>query len=307
MMDNTIPYLSVDHFQMLGRSLKLQDCIFLDDNLESGGTLKVYDDVSKDRIAGRFPYKLNFWAAIIAVSGEMRSLINGQEYRLRDGDAMIVPSGAIVEYLTCSPDIKDIVMAFADNDEILYSQKSTSVISAWLKHQTAPFKFHLDESRLDSYLTMYKEVKKLYKTADPRYKDDIVKGLLQISTASFTSDMMAVEPGGRPSDRNRAEELYFAFINDLQKFCTVQREVSFYAEKRCVCSKYFTRQVKAASGKTPAQIIKERVIIEAKAMLNSSDASVKGISEALNFPNTAFFCRYFKQETGMTPSEFRKS
>lgn len=304
-MDKTIPYLSVNHFQELGRSLKLQDCIFLDDNLESGGSLRQYDEVSKDRIAGRFPYKLNFWAAIIAVSGEIRSLINGHEYRLGDGDAMIVPSGAIVEYLTCSPDIKDIAMAFADNDEILYSQKSTSVISAWLKHQTAPFKFHLDKSRLDSYLAMYKEVKKLYQTADPRYKDDIVKGLLQISTASFTSDMMASEAGNEPADR--AEEIYFAFINDLQKFCTMEREVSFYAEKRCVCPKYFTRQVKAASGKTPAQIIKERVIIEAKAMLNSCDDSVKHISEALNFPNTAFFCRYFKQETGMTPSEFRKS
>lgn len=105
----------------------------------------------------------------------------------------------------------------------------------------------------------------------------------------------------------RAEELYFEFMNDLQKYCTSQRKVSFYAEKRCVCTKYFTRQIKAASGKTPAQHIKERVIIEAKAMLNSGDDSIKRISEAMNFPNTAFFCRYFKQETGMTPTEFRKA
>lgn len=96
-------------------------------------------------------------------------------------------------------------------------------------------------------------------------------------------------------------------MNDLQKYCTSQREVSFYAEKRCVCTKYFTRQIKAASGKTPAQHIKERVIIEAKAMLNSGDDSIKRISEAMNFPNTAFFFRYFKQETGMTPTEFRKA
>ena len=42
-------------------------------------------------------------------------------------------------------------------------------------------------------------------------------------------------------------------------------------------------------------------------MLNSGDDSIKRISEAMNFPNTAFFCRYFKQETGMTPTEFRKA
>lgn len=305
MTDWTIPYLSLDHFQELGRSLKLQDCIFLDDNLESGGTLKMYDKVSKDSIAGRFPYKLTFWAAIIDIAGGMRCVINGREYMLDGGDALIVPSGAIVESLTCTPDIKDIAMAFTDDEEILYSQKSTSVISSWLRHQTAPLKFHFDEDRIGSHLILYREVRKLYRTADPRYKDDIVKGLLQIFTASFASDILVSGADRQPADR--AEELYFAFLDDLQKYCTSQREVSFYAGKRCVCAKYFTRQVKTASGKTPAQLIKERVIIEAKAMLNTSEESIKRISETLNFPNVAFFCRYFKEATGMTPTEFRKS
>lgn len=304
-MNNSIPYLNLDHFQELGRSLKLQNCIFLDDNLESGGTIRMYDEVSKDHMTARFPYKLNFCAAFIDVEGQMLSVINGREYRLEAGEALFVPAGAIVESLTSTHDIKDIAMAFADDDEVLYSQKSTSVISAWLKRQAAPYKFRIESERLQSYLNLYKEVKRLYMSAEPRYRDDIVKGLLQISTASFTADMIAADPESRPV--GRAEEMYFEFLNDLQKYCTSQREVNFYAELRCVCTKYFTRQIKAASGKTPAQLIKERVIIEAKAMLNSGDDSIKHISEAMNFPNTAFFCRYFKQETGMTPSEFRKS
>lgn len=265
----------------------------------------MYDEVSKDHMTARFPYKLNFCAAFIDVEGQMFSVINGREYRLEAGEALFVPAGAIVESLTSTHDIKDIAMAFADDDEVLYSQKSTSVISAWLKRLAAPYKFRIESERLQSYLNLYKEVKRLYMSAEPRYRDDIVKGLLQISTASFTADMIAADPESRPV--GRAEEMYFEFLNDLQKYCTSQREVNFYAEQRCVCTKYFTRQIKAASGKTPTQLIKERVIIEAKAMLNSGDDSVKHISEAMNFPNTAFFCRYFKQETGMTPSEFRKS
>ena len=304
-MDRTIPYLNVNHFQELGRNLKLQDCIFLDDNLETEASFNLYDEVSRDHAAGRFPYKLTFWAAIISISGQMHAVINGKDYGLGNGDALIVPSGAIVEALSCSPDIKDIAMAFADEDEILYSQKSTSVISSWLKRQSSPFKFHFDSDRLGSYISLYLEVKKLYKIADPRYKDDIVKGLLQISTATFASDVLASTSVSAATDR--AEDLYFSFMNDLQKYCTTQREVSFYAAQRCVCTKYFTRQIKAASGKTPAQLIKERVVIEAKAMLNSCDDSVKQISEAMNFPNVAFFCRYFKDATGMTPTEFRKA
>ncbi|MBQ1210132.1 MAG: helix-turn-helix transcriptional regulator, partial [Bacteroidales bacterium] len=26
----------------------------------------------------------------------------------------------------------------------------------------------------------------------------------------------------------------------------------------------------------------------------------------LNFPNSPYFCRFFKRETGMTPTEYRK-
>lgn len=304
-MNKRIQYLTLDHFQKLGRSLKFQDCIFLDDNLESGGSIKMYDEVSEDHMVARFPYKLNFWAAFIDIEGQMISIINGQEYRLDRNDALIVPAGAIIESLTCTPDIKDIAMAFADNQEIMYSQKSTSMISAWLKRQAAPYKFRIEPERLKSYLNLYEGAKRLYMSAEPHHRDDIVKGLLQISTASFSTDMSSTISERQPS--NRAEELYFEFMNDLQKYCTSQRKVGFYAEQCCVCTKYFTRQIKAASGKTPMQLIKERVIIEAKAMLNSDNDSIKRISEAMNFPNSAFFCRYFKQETGMSPTEFRNT
>lgn len=304
-MENTIHYLGVDQFQELGRALKLQDCIYLDDNLDTGESFQLYDEMSREHAAGRFPYKLSFWAAIIDISGSMRTVINGREYRLDGGSALIVPSGAIVESLDCTPDIRDIAMAFADKEEILYSQKSTTEISSWLRRRADPYMFRINPDRLESYLALYREVKKLYLLADRQHKDDIVKGLLQISTALFASEVSAADSKSRPADR--AEELYFAFLNDLQTYCSSHKEVSFYARKLCVCTKYFSRQIKAASGKTPAQLIKERVIIEAKALLNSGNDSIKRISEILNFPNSAYFCRYFRQETGMTPSEFRKS
>ena len=67
------------------------------------------------------------------------------------------------------------------------------------------------------------------------------------------------------------------------------------------------RQVKAASGKSPGRIIRERVLIEAKALLNSTDLSVRQISDTLHFPNESFFCRWFKEASGLTPSAFRRS
>ena len=64
--------------------------------------------------------------------------------------------------------------------------------------------------------------------------------------------------------------------------------------------------INLASGKTPIQLIKERVIVEAKVLLNSTDMSIQQIAEALNFPNDSFFCRYFKQEVKVSPMKYRE-
>ena len=136
-------------------------------------------------------------------------------------------------------------------------------------------------------------------------KGDVVRGFLQISTASFAGCIKEKEDS-TGNLQSRANELYLGFLDDLQKYCTLERSVEFYAGRRCVSTKYFTRQIKAASGKSPGRIIRERILIEAKALLNSTDLTVSQISEAMHFPNMSFFCRWFKMFSGLTPTGFRK-
>ena len=47
------------------------------------------------------------------------------------------------------------------------------------------------------------------------------------------------------------------------------------------------------------------VVAEAKKMLSDPALSVKEIADALGFPNQSFFGRYFRQYTGISPTEFR--
>jgi AraC-like DNA-binding protein len=71
--------------------------------------------------------------------------------------------------------------------------------------------------------------------------------------------------------------------------------------------KYFSKKVREASGKSVSQWIDEMVIMEAKAMLKSSNLTVLQISEKLNFPNASFFGSYFKKRTGISPIQYRES
>lgn len=41
-------------------------------------------------------------------------------------------------------------------------------------------------------------------------------------------------------------------------------------------------------------------------MLRHSDKLVYQVSDALNFPNASFFCKFFRRLTGKTPNEYKQ-
>lgn len=58
-------------------------------------------------------------------------------------------------------------------------------------------------------------------------------------------------------------------------------------------------------GKKPGDIISDNVILEAKVLLISKTLSVQQVSDKLNFPNSSFFCKYFKSATGCSPRQYQ--
>ena len=59
-------------------------------------------------------------------------------------------------------------------------------------------------------------------------------------------------------------------------------------------------------GKTPKEIINERILLEAKRFLVYSHLTIKEIGQDLGFEDPAYFVRYFKKNTETTPGEFRE-
>ena len=72
-------------------------------------------------------------------------------------------------------------------------------------------------------------------------------------------------------------------------------------------SKHLSGVVKEVSGKTAGEWIDNFVILEARALLKSSEMSVQEIAEYLHFANQSFFGQYFKHYVGMSPKEYRRS
>lgn len=109
------------------------------------------------------------------------------------------------------------------------------------------------------------------------------------------------EPGGD-------KQVSARFHSDLKQHFREHRDVGFYAAQACLSTKHFSAVVKQETGHTAAYWIHHQVVAEAKMLLHiRHDLTVQAIADLLGFEDQATFSRYFRRETGLSPTEFRKN
>ncbi|GAA0403931.1 AraC family transcriptional regulator [Cocleimonas flava] len=85
-----------------------------------------------------------------------------------------------------------------------------------------------------------------------------------------------------------------------------EHSVKDYANKIGISTSHLTDTIKAVTGQSPGNIIRQKLAVEAKRLLVQSNASIAEIGYHLNFEDSSYFGRFFKRETGMSPAAFRQ-
>lgn len=83
--------------------------------------------------------------------------------------------------------------------------------------------------------------------------------------------------------------------------------VRAYAERIGVTPGYLTEAVKAATGRTPSQLVRQSRTREAQRLLVKTDLTVRQVANRVGFADPAYFCRFFRREAGVSPGAFRRA
>lgn len=95
------------------------------------------------------------------------------------------------------------------------------------------------------------------------------------------------------------------FKNNLEKTFREEKSVSYYTSQLHITPKKLNQATSKVLGKTPKQVIDDRVMLEAKRLLAHSSESVKEIGFLLGFEESTNFVKYFRKHAKVTPIEFR--
>ncbi|SHG30689.1 AraC-type DNA-binding protein [Flavobacterium segetis] len=97
------------------------------------------------------------------------------------------------------------------------------------------------------------------------------------------------------------KELNTYYVENENRLPTVH----YFAEKLNLSTNYFGDLIKNHTGKTPSEIIQNKIITEAKQRLRSTEKTIAEIGYDLGFEYPTYFTRFFKKLTDYTPSEFK--
>lgn len=136
------------------------------------------------------------------------------------------------------------------------------------------------------------------------YTNSILKSYLQLILAISSkekSKILSLKKANILPD-----EAIINFQNILEAHFIQERSASFYADKFNLSTPAFSKKIKLHFGKSPTQLIKERVVLEAKKLLHLTYLQINEIARNLNFEDEFYFSRYFKNEVGFSPAKYRK-
>lgn len=147
--------------------------------------------------------------------------------------------------------------------------------------------------------------------SDYSYKDELIRNYIHL----IIHEALKLEPSEKyDQHKNASSRIASVFLELLERQFPIEtpdlplklRSAQDYARTLSIHVNHLNRSLKEVTGKSTSTLINERILSEAKALLQHTKWNISEIAFALGFEYPTYFNNFFKKLTGTNPKAYRE-
>lgn len=246
------------------------------------------------------PFLVNVTTVILCRSGQLEGRISLQPFQAGSPSLVVLLADHILELKRVGHDFRGqvLVMSKSFTDNLLTDIQERIPLTRSIEGNPCLPLTEEAFAGLEPYFSMIRRLAAM--TGNPERKE--VARHLMLAFMYGTRAYFHPQTGRKLSHPELLTEKFLSLVKENYRR---ERLLKFYADKLSLSAKYISKIVKDTTGKPANRWIDEYVMLEAKALLRSSDKTIQQIAYGLSFDDASFFAKYFRHHLGISPSQYR--
>ena len=249
--------------------------------------------------------RMRFGMAIYCRQGTALITVDGRQYRLKQGQMFSYQEGSLLEECLASSDA-DLVLTGLSWELIEATEALNTVVWSIVDYVRQSPIYTLSEQLTALSKIYHQQIHTLIHSENLLFRDQLLHIHIQALLYVFIREVGEELHQATPQDLTRASQQARLFFDLLGMRRGRIRSVSEIATLMNLTPKHLSRIIKEQTGETPIHFIHQYMMRAITQELRYSSKTAKEIAFQQGFSSLACFGKFVKQQTGLTPTEYRK-
>jgi AraC-like DNA-binding protein len=289
------------------KALILNDIITLNGDIEHfENRFAVIDFSQSSKSKGKYfqmNQPLGGCCVFMVTKGEVNTIIDSIPYCLKKNMILMIEGQRVIDSFYTSEDCEGYCVIFDDDylEMLVHEEKPPREL------MTEVWVCPVVEMNQDDFIIIRDAMKRVLFNLR-RSGHAFLSGMLKNELRSLHYEiwnLLFQKKSAQSDAKSPYEKTAMRFIQLLHDNFRKEHEVTYYASELCVSPVFLTRAMKKVTRKTAGQWINEVLAAESRILLRKPGSSIKEIAYELCFSDHASFSKFFKKNTGMSPSKYK--
>lgn len=249
------------------------------------------------------PYKVTFYEIYFSTSGSAKFKLDLEEINVEPGTVLLLPPNKVRQWKPIGEKVDGYFLIFESEFIANFFQDALFIHRFHFFHNTITPSFvklpkTQFEKLIQSLTEIQNEILSLREDSHHFLRSLFYYILIQLNRSY--ADLYNIK------SELFQNNLALNFKKLLDENFRHKHSVDDYAELLNMSRTHLNKTIKKVFGKPVSEIIKERIITEAKRELLFSSKTAAEISYELNFSDPSNFLRFFKNQTGISTKQFKE-